>query len=212
MICNNCGAENKETAKFCKNCGKELVEVKVMPEAESRPSSAMERKCPACGTSVGANAVFCKKCGHKIDEPVSATSDDDVTTVLQPDADYDYEYESVMENTPGESDSGGKAGNSYMSESAYTQSYGQTYDMNTTEDQLPPKYKPIGAWAYFGWSLLFSLPIAGIIIAIVFAVGSTENINLRNFARAQFCLWAIIGILVLLIFASAGCTMAGFYL
>lgn len=44
MICNNCGAENKETAKFCKNCGKELAEVKVMPEAENRPSSAMERK------------------------------------------------------------------------------------------------------------------------------------------------------------------------
>lgn len=46
MICNNCGAENKETAKFCKNCGKELAEVKVMSEAESRAVVSDGEKMP----------------------------------------------------------------------------------------------------------------------------------------------------------------------
>ena len=31
-----------------------------------------------------------------------------------------------------------------------------------------PEYKPISAWGYFGYSLLFSLPIAGFILLIIF--------------------------------------------
>lgn len=71
-----------------------------------------------------------------------------------------------------------------------------------TEDQLPEKFKPMGAWSYFGHQLLFSIPVVGLILLIVFAVGGTENINKRNFARSYFCtllLGAIIGIIVLVL-------------
>jgi hypothetical protein len=59
--------------------------------------------------------------------------------------------------------------------------------------------KPIGAWGYFGWSLLFSVPIVGFILLIVFSVGGTDNLNLRNFARSYWC-----SLLVALIFMGLG--------
>lgn len=79
-----------------------------------------------------------------------------------------------------------------------------TYEL--TEEQLPAKYRPIGAWAYFGWTLLFNLPIAGWIIALVFAVGKTENVNLKNFARSMFCFVVIVAVFLFLIMGTAGCT------
>ena len=48
------------------------------------------------------------------------------------------------------------------------------------------KYAPISAWGYFGYELLFCLPVAGLILLIVFSF-SNKNVNRRNFARAHFC-------------------------
>ena len=70
---------------------------------------------------------------------------------------------------------------------------------------IPPEYRPLSGWAYFGWQLLFAIPLVGFILLIVFARGGTHNINLRNFARSYFCalligaILAIIGIVLLLI-------------
>ena len=49
-------------------------------------------------------------------------------------------------------------------------------------NNVPSQYRPIGAWGYFGYQILFSIPIVGFILLIVFAL-SDENINRRNFAR-----------------------------
>lgn len=61
---------------------------------------------------------------------------------------------------------------------------------NFNVEMLPPQYKPLGAWTYFGLSLLFSVPIVGFIFMIVFSFDSS-NINRRNYARSFFC-WLII--------------------
>ncbi|MDO4537828.1 MAG: hypothetical protein Q4B54_06660 [Coriobacteriales bacterium] len=50
---------------------------------------------------------------------------------------------------------------------------------------IPPEFKPMGAWAYFGYTLLFSLPLLGLIFLIVFSF-SDANINRRNYARSIF--------------------------
>ena len=65
---------------------------------------------------------------------------------------------------------------------------------------IPEEYKPISMWGYFGYQLLFSIPCIGFIILIVFAVGGTKNVNLKNFARSYFC-WFIIGIVITIILA-----------
>ena len=53
------------------------------------------------------------------------------------------------------------------------------------EFNIAPELKPLGAWAYVGLSILFSIPIVGLICLIVFSF-SDANINRRNYARSYF--------------------------
>lgn len=62
--------------------------------------------------------------------------------------------------------------------------------------QLPSQYRPLSAWAYFGYTLLYSIPIVGLILLIVFSL-SDSNINRRSFSRSYFC--ALILVLVIFI-------------
>ncbi len=63
-------------------------------------------------------------------------------------------------------------------------------------NKLPDKYRPIGAWGYLGYQILFSLPLVGFICLVIFAL-SDSNINRRSFARMYF----LIAFLVILLFA-----------
>ena len=68
---------------------------------------------------------------------------------------------------------------------------------------IPAKYKPIGAWGYVLYELLFSIPLVGFIFLLVFSLGGTKNENLKNFARSFLCwllIFLVIGIIVGLIF------------
>ena len=49
-----------------------------------------------------------------------------------------------------------------------------------------PAPKLLGPWAYFGLQLLFSIPIVGFILLIVFSFDDS-NLNRRNFARSYWC-------------------------
>jgi tetratricopeptide (TPR) repeat protein/archaellum biogenesis ATPase FlaH len=55
MKCPDCQYENPEDAKFCEQCGGQLL-----------------HKCPGCGAEVNPTAKFCKECGHSLAE--SATT------------------------------------------------------------------------------------------------------------------------------------------
>lgn len=71
-----------------------------------------------------------------------------------------------------------------------------SYEKNEIE-RLPEKYRPISPWGYWGYQILFSIPIAGFIVLIVFAF-SKDNINRRNFARSYFYI-IVAGIIIALI-------------
>lgn len=75
---------------------------------------------------------------------------------------------------------------------------------------IPEEYKPIGAWMYLVWSLVFGIPLVGFILQIVFACGGTKNINLRNYARSYLCALLIAVIIVFLVFIML--TLFGFSL
>lgn len=68
--------------------------------------------------------------------------------------------------------------------------------------RIPPEYQPISMWGYFGYGILFQIPIVGWIFLIIFAL-TASNINLRNFARSQFC-FMIIWLILLCISAFSG--------
>lgn len=70
--------------------------------------------------------------------------------------------------------------------------------------ELPDKYKPVGAWRYFGYQILFSIPIVGFIFLIIFACNGS-NVNRRSFARSYFCgLIIVLVIIVILLVAGLG--------
>ncbi|MBO4385257.1 MAG: hypothetical protein J5854_07565 [Clostridia bacterium] len=59
-----------------------------------------------------------------------------------------------------------------------------------TKDDLPEQYQPLSAWAYWGLSILFSIPVVGFVFLIVFSI-SGSNINRRSYARSYW-IWAVI--------------------
>lgn len=67
--------------------------------------------------------------------------------------------------------------------------------MNTN---IPEEYKPISAWGYFGYNLLFGIPLVGFIFLCVFALGGTNNINLKNYSRSFFCAF-LIGLIIAIV-------------
>ncbi len=78
---------------------------------------------------------------------------------------------------------------------------------NLQKPSIPSEYKPLSPWAYLGYNLLFSIPLVGFIMMIVFAFDSS-NINRRNYARSFFCAM-LIGliiaiILIVILFGFAG--------
>lgn len=54
---------------------------------------------------------------------------------------------------------------------------------NNKTPRIPSEYTPISMWGYFGYQILFSIPVIGWIFIIVFAL-TAPNQNLKNFARS----------------------------
>ena len=69
------------------------------------------------------------------------------------------------------------------------------------------RFRPLSPWAYFGYTLLFSIPIVGFILLIVFSLTS-DNINRRNFARSYFVLAFLLLIIVAVLLVSGGITFS----
>lgn len=67
------------------------------------------------------------------------------------------------------------------------------------EKEFSSSFAPLSAFAYFGYQILFSIPVIGVICLIVCALFA-GNRNLRNFARSYFCKYIVIAIVVLLLF------------
>lgn len=118
--------------------------------------------------------MYCRNCGTKLEEGVKFCSNCGANNVKDI-------VETVNAN------------------SQYQSNNNEMYHDNKTNKDIPIEYKPLGAWAYFGWSLLFAIPIAGLIVLIVFACGATNSINLRNYARSYFCS-LLVALIIFLVF------------
>ncbi len=68
--------------------------------------------------------------------------------------------------------------------------------------RLPEKYRPLSAWAYWGLTILFSVPVVGFIFLIIFALNGS-NINRRSFARSYFCV-LILAAIIITVFCATG--------
>ena len=59
------------------------------------------------------------------------------------------------------------------------------------------EYRPLSAWGYIGYNLLFSIPIVGFVLIIVFALDN-NYIARRNYSRS-YLIVMLIGIILSLI-------------
>jgi membrane protease subunit (stomatin/prohibitin family) len=55
LVCNNCGAQSPESAKFCLQCGTPL-----------RAKRGETQFCSKCGAEMSSKAKFCSECGAKV--------------------------------------------------------------------------------------------------------------------------------------------------
>ena len=87
-----------------------------------------------------------------------------------------------------------------MEKDSFSSFYMEVSKMDNSN--IPEEYRPISMWGYFGYEILFSIPIVGFICLIVFAIGA-KNVNKKNFARSYFCYTIIVCLILLMVFAIA---------
>jgi hypothetical protein len=148
--------------------------------------------CPNCGNTVEDGNVFCMHCGAKLFRPTPNPNSSTEGRVLRSPSHSTSTHETYRPEP--------SAPPVQPVQPIVIQ------QREITEDQLPARFRPLGAWAYFGYGLLFAIPIVGFIFLIVFSC-SSANINRRNYARSYWCvlvLAAIIFGVVLLIAAATG--------
>lgn len=68
--------------------------------------------------------------------------------------------------------------------------------------RLPKKYRPLGAWGYFWYNILFSIPVIGL-IALIVCSASSKNIVRRGYARSYWCA-IVIALIFLVVVAGVG--------
>ncbi|HOZ54199.1 MAG TPA: hypothetical protein PKY25_02610 [Bacilli bacterium] len=75
------------------------------------------------------------------------------------------------------------------------------------------QFNLLSPWAYIGYNILFSLPIIGLIMMIVFAVDKdTYNVNRRNYARSMLYAMLLVAaistaiIIIFVVFLDAAAT------
>ena len=73
-------------------------------------------------------------------------------------------------------------------------------------DQRPTGiYEPLSPWAYFGLTILFSIPVVGLVFLVIFSIAK-GNVNRRNFARSYWCILVVLAIVIGILFLTGVAT------
>lgn len=57
------------------------------------------------------------------------------------------------------------------------------------------RYRPINAWGYLGLSILFAIPVIGLVFLIIFSLNGS-NVHRRSYARSYFCGLLVLALLI----------------
>jgi hypothetical protein len=155
-------------------------------------------KCTSCGADIAPNSSFCTHCGTAVENTNQTVTDTQETPAVTPEQPYQQ--------------------NPYHQQQAQYQPYQQQYQqpnyVNNNWNGIPSDYKPISAWGYVGYNLLFSIPLVGFILLFVYGFGN-GNINVKNYARSFLLFYLITIVLTILLsvlFAGAFGAIANQYM
>lgn len=148
--------------------------------------------CPKCGTEVSDDKAFCPECGNPLKSQAQQNSGAQQAAGTQ-------------QVSGGQQTAGAQNG---------ARQHPQVQFQSDTV-VLPDEYKPISMWGYFGYEILFSIPIVGFIVLIVLSING-KNQNVKNFARSYFCFTIIVLILLVILLVSvagagASAAFGGYY-
>lgn len=164
-------------------------------------------KCNNCGTENADGQQYCQGCGAALYGQSNMYTQQNQNTYGQQNAGT---YAQQNAGTYGQQNANAYGQQNLYSQQAYTTPPQQVvYNQRITKKNLPYEFQPISMWGYFGYQILFMIPIIGFILLIVFALGGTKNVNLKNFARSYFCVAIIILVVVLIIAATGGLAILG---
>lgn len=66
--------------------------------------------------------------------------------------------------------------------------------------------KPVSMWGYFGYQVLFSLPVIGLVALVLISIYA-KNINVRNYACSFYCTLILTIALLVLVLVLGGWSM-----
>ena len=157
--------------------------------------------CPKCGTEVSDDKAFCPECGNPLKSKAKQASGAQQAAGAQ----QASEGQQTAEAQQSWQATGAQSG---------ARPHPQVQFQSDTV-VLPDEYKPISMWGYFGYEILFSIPIVGFIVLIVLSING-KNQNVKNFARSYFCFTIIVLILLVILLVSvagagASAAFGGYY-
>lgn len=188
MFCVKCGQAVSDTAAFCRYCGAP-IEKNTPPVEEYTPTvgetPAVVEEAPViveeAPVIVEEAPVIVEEAPAVVEEIPSVEEEAPVVVEEAPIAE---EAPRVAEYTPvgGAPDFSPAAANPYYGENP---SCYQAEPFEPSVEDVPKKFRPMSTWGFFGWALLFTIPVVGLVLAVVFSCNQ-RRICRRNFAR--FCL------------------------
>lgn len=164
--------------------------------------------CPKCGTEVSDDKAFCPECGNPLKSQAQQASGGQQTAGAQQ-ASEGQQTAGAQQNFGAQQQSGQATG----AQNGARPHPQVQFQSDTVV--LPDEYKPISMWGYFGYEILFSIPIVGFIVLIVLSING-KNQNVKNFARSYFCFTIIVLILLVILLvtvvgAGASAAFGGYY-
>ena len=136
--------------------------------------------CSNCGKVLPDGAKFCSACGQPIEIPYETPAPEPAP---EPKVDEPISAPAPEPPKPEPPKSEPKADEPLF--------------VPAPEPVVPEENRPLGPWAYFGYSILFSIPVIGFILLIIFSFAG-KNVNRKNFARSYWC-WFILALAIILI-------------
>ena len=160
------------------------------------------KNCPTCGAQNADDALICENCGNRLEQPKPAYQEQPQQSWQQSQQSWQQPQQSWQQPQQNWQQTRQQPAPAPAPAPAPV----TPVNVYMNANQLPAQYQPLSPWAYFGYTLLYCIPIVGFIFLIVFAL-SDDNINRRNHARSYFCgliISLIIGVVVAIIAAIAG--------